>query len=223
MTQEERQKQFEEQTARRRERMEQWMQERQKEFERRAKNRANGKDDRRNESIRQALEMTEEQWKVIEPRINRIYFLRDQSEINIGIGGGGAGYSGGSSGHSGGAASNSGRSGGGVSTGTGTAGGYRAQRSSGGGSSGGGMAQGWSGPLWRLADRELTEGEKICEQLLVLLEDKNSKDEQIKQEVAALRQARENAAKELPKARQELREVLAFRQQARLVLTGLLN
>ncbi len=85
------------------------------------------------------------------------------------------------------------------------------------------MGWGWSGPLWRLADRELTEGEKICERLIVLLEDKNSKDEQIKQEVAALRRARENAAKELVEARQELGEMLTSRQQAKSVLTGLLN
>lgn len=234
LTLEERKKEFEEQSARRRASMEQWAAERQKEFEERAKDRANGKDARRNEFIKQAFEMTEEQWRVAEPKINRIYFLRDQSEIKIPIGGGGgASYSGGSASSSGGTASNSGRSGGGVSTGTRTAGGYRTQSSSGGGSSGGGssgggsggggIVSGWSGPIWRLADRELTEGEKICERLLVLLEDKNSKDEQIKQEVAALRRARENAAKELAEASQELDKMLNSRQQARSVLIGLLN
>jgi len=237
LTLEERKKEFEEQSARRRASMEQWAAERQKEFEERAKDRANGKDARRNEFIKQAFEMTEEQWRVAEPKINRIYFLRDQSEIKIPIGGGGGGggasYSGGSASSSGGAASNSGRSSGGVSTGTHTAGGYRTQSSSGGGSSGGGssgggsggggIVSGWSGPIWRLADRELTEGEKICERLLVLLEDKNSKDEQLKQEVAALRRARENAAKELAEASQELDKMLTSRQQARSVLMGLLN
>lgn len=91
------------------------------------------------------------------------------------------------------------------------------------GGAGGGSGQVWSGPLWRLAGRELTEGERTCEELQKLLDDKNSKEEQIEQEITTLRQARENAAKELAKARQELREVLTARQQARLVLTGLLD
>jgi len=244
MSQQERQKQFEEQVARQRAEREQWMAERQKEFEQRAKDSANGKDDRRNEAIRQALEMTEVQWKVIEPKINRIYFLQDQSQINIGIGGGGIGYgikagssSGGSAGYGAGGMGGYGAGGMGgygsgvasssggitISKGTGTGGAGKTQSSSGGGSSGGGIMQGWSGPLWRLADRELTEGEKSCERLNDLLDDKNSKEEQIEQEIAALRQARENAAKELEKARQELREVLTPRQQARLVLSGLLD
>lgn len=208
---EERQKQFEERVARQKAEREKWMTERQKEFEQRAKDRANGKDARRNESIKQALEMTDTQWKVVEPKINRIYFLKDQSSINIAIGGTGGYRVSGSSG------------GGAVSTGTGMAGGYGAQSSSSSGSGGGGIVRAWSGPLWRLADRELTEGEKSCERLRVLLEDKDSKDEQIEQEIVALRQARENAAKELARARRELREVLVPRQQARLVLTGLLD
>ena len=79
------------------------------------------------------------------------------------------------------------------------------------------------GPMWRYAGRELTEGEKTCEELLVLLDDENSKQQDIEQKIDALRRARENAAKELVKARQELREVLTARQQSRLVLTGLLD
>ncbi|MFH1717369.1 MAG: hypothetical protein ABIF19_08470 [Planctomycetota bacterium] len=47
------------------------------------------------------------------------------------------------------------------------------------------------------------------------MEDKNSTAEQIEQEIAVLRQARENAAKELAKARQELREVLTPRASRR--------
>ncbi|UCC97309.1 MAG: hypothetical protein JSW66_15855 [Phycisphaerales bacterium] len=216
MTWEERQKQFKEQVARRRANTEQRMAERQREFEQRAKDRANGKDARRNESIKQALEMTDAQWKVVEPKINSVYFLQDQSEISIGIGSGGAG------GYSSGSGSSTAR-GSAVSTGAGRANGYRAQSSSSSGSGGGGIVRAWSGPLWRLADRELTEGEKSCERLLVFLEDKDSKDEQIEQGIVALRQARENAAKELPRAREELREVLTSRQQAKLFMIGLLD
>jgi len=235
---EERQKQFEEQAARQEAEREKWMAERQKEFEQRMKDRANGKNDQRNEAIRQALEMTEVQWKVVEPKINRIYFLQDQSQISIGAGGSngvaygigvvgggmGMGMGGFGGGAMGGAAasSSSGRS---VSTetGTSTGGEWKTRSSSGGGAGGGGGIRVISGPLWRLADRELTEGEKSCERLEDLLDDKNSKDEQIEKEVAVLRQAREDAVKELAKARQELREVLTPRQQASLVLTGLLD
>ncbi len=205
------------------------MAERQKEF----KDRANGKDERRNQLIKQTLELTEEQWKVIEPKINKVYFLKEQSAINIGIGGGGAGgYSMGGGGGSGG--SSAGRSVASAPTGTGGAWKTQSSSSSGtgyggggvggaGGGTGGVMAGGWSGPLWRLADRELTEGEKTCDELLTLLEDKNSKQQDIDQKIEALRRAREDTAKELAKARQELREVLTARQQARLVLTGLLD
>jgi len=241
---EERQKQFEEQVARQNAEREKWLDERQKEFEQRAKDRANGKDDRRNEAIRHAIEMTEVQWKVVEPKINRIYFLQDQSQISIGVGGGGGGYSMGfasSSGSSGGYSaggkagygsgsmvgygSGSSSSSGGttVTTDSGKGSALKTQSPGGGASGGGGGIRVISGPLWRHADRELTEGEKSCERLEDLLEDKNSKDEKIEQEIAVLRQAREEAAKELAKARQELREVLTPRQQAKLVLSGLLD
>jgi len=239
---EERQKQFEEQVARQTAEREKWVAERQKEFEQRMKDRANGKDDRRNEAIRQALEMTGVQWKIVEPKINRICFLRDQSQISIGAGGGasggyavgGASSAGYMSGVSGGGMGMGGYGGGAVGgatasssssssvsteTGTSTGGASKTQSASGGG----GGIQVISGPLWRYADRELTEGEKSCERLEDLLDDKNSKDGQIEQEVAALRQAREEAAEELAKARRELCEVLTPRQQAKLVLAGLLD
>jgi hypothetical protein len=259
---EQRKKEFEKRVAENKASQERWMAERRKEF----KDRADGKDQRRNEIIRQTLEMTEAQWKVIEPKINKVYFLADQAGIKIEFSGGGGGYGGGGTGISGtspagrtlstGTGTDSGRkvqsSGGGgagfgagpgsgssanpaggtTSTGTGTDGWRTVQSSTsssaisggaGSGSAGSGGGQVWSGPLWRLADRELTEGEKACEEFLALLEDKNSKQEDIEQKADVLRRARENAAKELTKARQELREVLTPRQQARLVLAGVLD
>ena len=223
LTAEQRRKEFEKRVAaENKERMA----EHRKEFEQQARDRVNGKDERRNELIKQALGMTEEQWKVIGTKVNKVYFLKDQAGINIPIGGTG-GYRVGGGSSSGG--------GGTFSTGAGTGRAWKTQSSSGGGGTptggGGGGAgsatgtgvQTWSGPLWRLADRELTEGEKTCEELLALLEDENSKQEDIEQKIDALRRARENAAKELAEARQELREVLTVRQQARLVLTGLLD
>ncbi len=224
---EQKKKEFERQTAEKRERQDRWMAERRKEFEQQARDSANGKNQRRNEFIKHTLALTEEQWKVIEPKINKVYFLADQAGIKIEFSGGGGGF---------GAGAGSGTSvnpaGGATSTGTGTNGWQTVQSSTssstvsgggGGGGAGSGVGQGWSGPLWRLADRELTEGEKTCEELLLLLEDKNSKQADVDQKVDVLRRARENAAKELTKARQELREVLTVRQQARLVLMGVLD
>lgn len=228
------------------------------EFKQRVKERHDGRDERRNQSIKQRLEATEEQWKVIEPKINKIYFFRNQSSISMGFGGVGVGYGGGSGGGSVmrggmdgfGSGSSSGyrigsRSGGG-------SGGYRTGGSSGGSSGGGSMggygggkggfgssggyvmggssgsgsrgsAQFWAGPTWRLADRPLTEGEKACEELSELLQDKNSDPEKIRQKMVALRQAREKAGKQLAKVRQELREILNSRQEANLVLLEVLD
>ena len=70
------------------------------EFKQRAKERHEGRDERRNQFLKQTLEVTEEQWKVIEPKINKIYFFRNQSSISMGFGGVGVGYSGASSGGS---------------------------------------------------------------------------------------------------------------------------
>ena len=68
------------------------------------------------------------------------------------------------------------------------------------------------------APDEMTEGEKTAEELIDLLEDENSKDQQIRQKIDALQQAREKARKALPKAERELCEVLTPRQQAVLLL-----
>jgi hypothetical protein len=229
-------------------------------FKQRAKDRHDGKDERRNQFLKQTLEATEEQWKVIEPKINRIYFFRNQSSISMGFGGAFGGYSGASGGSSGGsvtrgamggygvgvgykAGGRSASSGGSVTrggmggSGGGSGGRYKAGGSSTGGSMGGygggmsglgssdsgGSVQSWAGPTWRLADRPLTEGEKACEELSELLQDKNSDPEKIEQKMVALRQAREKAGNQLTKVRQELREILNSLQEAKLVLLEVLD
>ncbi len=58
------------------------------------------------------------------------------------------------------------------------------------------------------APDELTEGEKIVEELTDLLEDENAKEKEIRQKIDALQQAREKARKALPKAKRELAAVL---------------
>ena len=71
--------------------------------------------------------------------------------------------------------------------------------------------------------REQTQVEKCQEEVRKVLENKEAKPEEIKQKLTALRKAKEKAKQELAKAQQKLREVLTLRQEARLVLMGLLN
>ena len=197
-------------------------------FKQRAKDRHDGRDERRNQFLKQTLEATEEQWKVIEPKINRIYFFRNQSSISMGFGGVGVGYSGASGGGSGGSVTRGGMGGygggGGYKAGGSSASGSMSGYGVGFGSSGsGGSIQSWAGPTWRLADRPLTEGEKACEELSELLQNKSSKPEKLRQKMVALRQAREKAREQLAKVRQELREILNSRQEAKLVLLEVLD
>ena len=72
-------------------------------------------------------------------------------------------------------------------------------------------------------NRELTEVEKIQEELQTLLENTAATPEQIKQQVTKLRAAREKAKQELAKAQQDLRQVLTVRQEAQLILMGMLD
>ena len=71
------------------------------------------------------------------------------------------------------------------------------------------------------APDEMSEGEKIADELIDLLEDENAKDKEIRRKIDALQQAREKAKKELPKAKQKLAAVLTSpRQRAVFLLMG---
>jgi len=72
-------------------------------------------------------------------------------------------------------------------------------------------------------ETEHTRAQRACDELVALLEADDATDEQKAEKMNALRQARQQAAKELAAAQQELRKVLSLRQQATLVMTGLLN
>jgi len=162
------------------------------------------------EAMKQALEVDERQWKVIEPKLKKVRACRDQAFVGIGLPfqssftssvvplPGGAG---------------------GQSFGGGFAGGFQFQA---GGGGGGGTVAHSSSP-WQDFDRQPTEGERICEELQLLLQVTGAGPDEIRQKLDVLRKAREKARKQLVKAQQELRKVLTFRQQARLVLMGLLD
>lgn len=71
---------------------------------------------------------------------------------------------------------------------------------------------------------ELTESEKILEELIDVLEDENSKDEEIRKKMDALQQFREKARRELPKGKQELAKVLTSpRQEAVFLIMGCID
>lgn len=71
--------------------------------------------------------------------------------------------------------------------------------------------------------RERSEVEKKTEALRNLLEDKSSGAEPLKVALDALRKARAKARQELEAARKELRNVVTVRQEAQLVLIGILD
>ena len=157
-------------------------------------------------AMRQALGANDEQWKVIEPRLKKVKHYREQAFIgtkspfqsnfsSFSTGpGGGQGFS---SGFSGGFQFQAGANGQGVMVPTSTA------------------RQNSDGPL--------SDGEILCEEIERLLYDPQATPELVGQKLDALRIARDKARRQWIAAQQQLREVLDFRQQARLVLMGLLD
>jgi hypothetical protein len=176
---------------------------------------------RQEEAIKQALGATDEQWKVIKPRLEKV---QDLSEISISLlfyGSGSA--SGQMSGSTSGQRSNTNKKGTGA---------Y------GGGSSGGSIRNTpskpnnkktystiqygwkWYKPSDRKAPDKLTKGERLSEEILELIEDKNSRPEEIEQKMETLRKIRQENKEKLSKAQQELCEVLTYRQEAKLIMMG---
>lgn len=85
----------------------------------------------------------------------------------------------------------------------------------------------WKRPWKERPPAELSEGQKIAEAIIRLLDKKNATPEQFKQKMDALRKARiaeepeeQRREKEFKEAKQELREGLTTRQEAVLVLMG---
>ncbi len=73
------------------------------------------------------------------------------------------------------------------------------------------------------AEEKLTDLEQATADLQTLLQDAQAAPEQIKGKLDALRAAREKTAKQLAEARDALRKELNVRQEAQLVLMGLLE
>jgi len=188
------------------------------------------------ELMQQVLRATEEQWKAIEPKVNEVRSLRNRANVSIrlmcfGIAGGGGGMGGSRSGSSVvdkgfGRGSMSGSGSGFSSSGWGGGGEIVQKRGGAGVSSSPSHIYSswrWSRPSQNRSFENLNEGEKICEELFRLLEDKNSELEQIRQKMEALRKFRQEAKKELAIAQQELRQLVTPHQEAALVMMQLLD
>jgi hypothetical protein len=70
---------------------------------------------------------------------------------------------------------------------------------------------------------EQTAVQKATQALMETLDGSSPSPEKIKEQLTALRQAKEKAKQELAKAQADLREVLSLPQEARCVLMGLLD
>jgi len=160
-------------------------------------------------AMQQALGADDQQWKVIEPRLKKVKQYREQafigtkppfqgnfSSFNTGPGGT-QGFS------------------------SGFGGGFQFQAGGSSSMQGGTMVPMTTGG--QAFDGSLSDGEVICEELERLLYDPQTTPVQVSLKLDALRSAREKARKQWITSQQQLREVLDFRQQARLVLMGLLD
>jgi hypothetical protein len=178
----------------------------------RARQRANASRGRMNEGnpeatrqqmmqrIQQQLGASDTEWQVIQPRLQKVMELSRQT--NRRGAGRMQGRPGGQRGQGGTEARPGGRRGAGQQT------------------------QGPRGQTRRPRDdanREPSPVQKASEELRTLLGDASASPEQVKAKLAALRQVRETAQQHLAQARSELQQVLAVKQEARLVLMGLLE
>lgn len=140
--------------------------------------------------MREQLGATEQEWKVLGPRVMKV------SELNRQVSGFGRGFGGP---------------------------GFGGRRGGPMGGPQGGPQGGRQGNRAGAPQRELTEVEKASEQLQTTLENTAATSEQIKAQLTTLRAAKEKTKQELAVAQQELRKVVTVRQEAQLVLMGLLD
>jgi len=150
--------------------------------------------------MQQQLEASEAEWQVIQPRLQKVMELSRQT--NRRSAGRMQGRPGGQRGQGGTEARPGGRRGAGQQT-QGPRGQTRRPRND--------------------ANREPSPVQKASEELRTLLGEASADPEQVKAKLAALRQARATAQQNLAQARTELQQVLTVKQEARLVLMGLLE
>jgi len=143
--------------------------------------------------VKEALKCSDNEWKVLGPKVDRIMTLSRDADSGRGrmFRGGGRG------------------TGGGPQMGGGPAGDRGGRPANG---RGGGPGAGATSPVAKAVD-----------DLQTTLDNPQATSDQIMAKLAALRAARDKAQKELAKARQDLRQLVTQRQEAQLVLMGILE
>ncbi len=80
------------------------------------------------------------------------------------------------------------------------------------------------GKLWAKDTPDmLIEGEKVVDEIIALVDSPKPDPQKLREKMEILRRCRQQRREELPKAQQELRELLTVRQQAAMVLVGWLG
>ena len=137
----------------------------------------------RREAWKRFLRVTEQQWKIIEPKCKQEEALSSEARVRA-IAGGGL---------------NKSR--------------YDWKKHSEG-----------TGSQSPKAPHEMTEGERVVDELVDLVEDENSKDEEIRKKIDAIQQVRAKARAALPQAKKELAAVLTNpREEAIFLVMGYID
>jgi len=186
-------------------------------------------EENKNRALQQAVGASDEQWRRLKPRLERILQLKAESEVSLrpDSGDGGNFQS--------------------VRFGNPSGGGMGGGFMSFGGSGGFGGPPGNFAPVdildsnapagrstpgsssmgsWTTNSRSVTdmsEGEVLCQELHQLLQGQNVPPAAISQKVASLRRVRAQARDNLAKARQELRTMIAPNQEPALIMMGYLD
>ncbi|HNY79861.1 MAG: hypothetical protein RBS72_19215 [Sedimentisphaerales bacterium] len=176
--------------------------------------------------IRELAGATEEQWQQIGPKFRELEAVKRRTHSSIGVfaaGGAGGGAGGGHAGVSGGARDADGsrrmrRSY--QDSGRRRAAPRQSVQPSAGTSP---SVSGWLRPSQRRAGGQITEGERLCEELLDLIDRADASSEEIRQRMAQLAAYRRKAAEEVKQAKEALRQVVTRRQEAALILMGYLD
>ncbi|HNS22879.1 MAG TPA: hypothetical protein PKH24_20440 [Sedimentisphaerales bacterium] len=165
----------------------------------------------RNRAIQQSLRASDEQWRRIKPKLDRIERLKAEAEVSAGPNSdSGSGNFQGQGFMFGGASGGGG--GGGAAFGAGPGG---------MGSPGNTWSKTWTmGPKNAM---EMTPGEALCQELNHMLLGESVPSAEIAVKVAALRQLRAQARQDLALARQELRTMIHPNQEPALVVMGYLD
>lgn len=183
------------------------MQRRMEEMQRRA-------EEARNRAIQESLHATDDQWRQLKPKLDRIERLKTEANVAVDLSSFGTppGFQGGGM----------------MFGGTMGGGGGFASGGSGSGSGPQGQSQGQSktfswGNTGQKSPMEMTPGEVLCDDLGRLLQDPGAPASQVAQKVESLRKIRAQAREDLDKARTELRAQATLQQQPVLIAMGYLD